>query len=71
MKTKIKNLITVVLLSAASLTMLSGSPVPQPGGNLPTEPTYHCQGWSRTTATAQAFILALTWIYRVSGTDRT
>jgi len=37
MKTKIRNLVTFVLLLAASLTMLFGSP-PQPSGNPQTEP---------------------------------
>ena len=38
MKRKIRNLVTFVLLSAASLTMLFGSPSTQPGGNPQTEP---------------------------------
>jgi Trypsin-like peptidase domain/Fibronectin type III domain len=38
MKTKIRNLIAFVLLSAASLTMLFGSPNTQPSGSAQTEP---------------------------------
>ena len=38
MKTKIRSLIAFVLLSAASLTILFGSPSPQPSGNPQTEP---------------------------------
>ena len=38
MKTKIRNLVTFVLLSAASVTMLFGSPSPQPSSNPQTEP---------------------------------
>src|SRR4029077_16333133 len=38
MKTKIRSLIAFVLLSAASLTILFGSPSPQPSGNHQTEP---------------------------------
>ena len=44
MKMKIRSLITFVLLSAASLTMLSGSPVTQPAGNLQTEPDVSLPG---------------------------
>ena len=38
MKTKIRNLVAFFLLSAASLTMLFGSPSTQPSGNPQTEP---------------------------------
>jgi trypsin-like peptidase/fibronectin type III domain protein len=38
MKTKIRNLLTFVLLSATSLTILFGSPSPQPSGNPQTGP---------------------------------
>ena len=44
MKTKIRNLITFVLLSAASLTMLFGSPSTQPSGNPQTEPVVTVPG---------------------------
>ena len=44
MKTKIRNLVTFVLLSAASLTMLFGSPNTQPGGNPQTEPDVSMPG---------------------------
>ena len=44
MKTKIRNLVTFVLLSAASLTMLFGSPSTQPSGNPQTEPDVSLPG---------------------------
>ena len=44
MKTKIRNLVTFVLLSAASLTMLFGSPTTQPSGNPQTEPDVSLPG---------------------------
>ena len=44
MKTKIRNLATFVLLSAASLTMLFGSPSTQPSGNPQTEPDVSLPG---------------------------
>jgi Trypsin/Fibronectin type III domain len=44
MKTKIRNLVTFVLLSAASLTMLFGSPAAQPSGNRQTEPDISLPG---------------------------
>src|SRR5215208_1843119 len=44
MKTKIRNLATIVLLSAASLTMLFGSPTAQPSGNRQTEPEISLPG---------------------------
>lgn len=44
MKTKIRNLATFVLLSAASLTMLFGSPATQPSGNSQTEPDVSLPG---------------------------
>ena len=44
MKTKIRNLLTFVLLSAASLTMLFGSPSTQPSGNPQTEPNVSLPG---------------------------
>ena len=44
MKTKIRNLFTFVLLSAASLTMLFGSPGTQPSGNPQTEPDVSLPG---------------------------
>ena len=44
MKTKIRNLVTFVLLSAASLTMLFGSPTAQPSGNPQTEPDVSLPG---------------------------
>ena len=44
MKTKIRNLVTFVVLSAASLTMLFGSPSTQPSGNPQTEPDVSLPG---------------------------
>ncbi len=44
MKTKIRSLVTFVLLSAASLTMLFGSPSTQPSGNPQTEPDVSLPG---------------------------
>ena len=44
MKTKIRNLVTFVLLSAASLRMLFGSPTTQPSGNPQTEPDVSLPG---------------------------
>src|SRR5258705_4494856 len=44
MKTKIRNLVTFVLLSAASLTILFGSPNTQPSGNPQTEPDVSVPG---------------------------
>ena len=44
MKTKIRNLVTFVLLSAASMTMLFGSPGIQPSGNPQTEPDVSVPG---------------------------
>src|SRR6476659_8896490 len=44
MKTKIRNFFTFVLLSAASLTMLFGSPAAQPSGNPQTEPDVSLPG---------------------------
>ena len=44
MKTKIRSLVTFVLLSAASLTMLFGSPTTQPNGNPQTEPDVSLPG---------------------------
>jgi len=44
MKTKIRNLVTFVLVSAASLTMLFGSPAAQPSGNPQTEPDVSLPG---------------------------
>ena len=44
MKTKIRNLVTFVLLSAASLTMLFGSPSTQPSGNPQAEPDVSMPG---------------------------
>ena len=44
MKTKIRNLVTFVLLSAASLTILFGSPSTQPSGNPQTEPDVSVPG---------------------------
>ncbi len=44
MKTKIRNLVTFVLLSATSLTMLLGSPSPQPSGNPQVEPDVSVPG---------------------------
>ena len=44
MKTKIRNLVTFVVLSAASLTILFGSPSIQPTGNHPTEPEVSLPG---------------------------
>ena len=44
MKTKIRNLVTFVLLSAASLTILFASPSPQPSGNPQTEPDISMAG---------------------------
>jgi len=50
MKTKIRNLITFVLLSAASLTMLFGSPSTQPSGNPQTEPVVTVPGISSNSS---------------------
>src|SRR6266545_7503646 len=44
MKTKIRNVVTFVLLSATSLTMLLGSPSPQPSGNPQVEPDVSVPG---------------------------
>src|SRR5207342_1056710 len=44
MKTKIRNLVTFVLLSTASLTMLFGSPSTLPSGNPQTEPDVSLPG---------------------------
>ena len=44
MKTKIRNLVVFVLLSAASMTMLFGSPSTQPSGNPQTEPDVSVPG---------------------------
>ena len=44
MKTKIRHLVTFVLLSAASMTMLFGSPSIQPSGNPQTEPDVSVPG---------------------------
>ena len=44
MKIKIRNLVTLVLLSAASLTILSGSPSPQLSGNPQAEPDISMPG---------------------------
>ena len=44
MKTKIRNLVTFVLLSAASMTMLFGSPSTQPSGTPQTEPDVSVPG---------------------------
>jgi len=44
MKTKTRNLLTFVLLSAASLTILFGSPSPQLSGNPQTEPDVSMPG---------------------------
>ena len=50
MKTKIRNLFTFVLLSAASLTMLFGSPGTQPSGNPQTEPDVSLPGMVSNTS---------------------
>ena len=50
MKTKIRNLFTFVLLSAASLTMLFGSPATQPSGNPQTEPDVSLPGMVSNTS---------------------
>jgi Trypsin len=44
MKTKIRNFVTFVLLSASSLTMLFGSPTTQPSGNSQGEPDVSLPG---------------------------
>jgi hypothetical protein len=44
MKTKIRNVVTSIVLSAASLTMLLGSPVPQPSSNPRTDPDVSLPG---------------------------
>ena len=50
MKTKIRNLVTLVLLSAASLTILSGSPSPQRSGNSHAEPDISMPGMVSTSS---------------------
>lgn len=50
MKMKIKNLVTLVLLSAASLTILSGSPSPQLSGNPQAEPGISMPGMVSTSS---------------------
>ena len=50
MKTKIRNFVTLVLLSAASLTMLFGSPTTQPNGNAQTEPDVSLPGMFSTSS---------------------
>ena len=50
MKTKIRNLVTFVLVSAASLTMLFGSPATQPSGNPQTEPDVSLPGMVSNTS---------------------
>jgi hypothetical protein len=50
MKTKIKNLVALVLLSAASLTILSGSPSPQLSGNSQAEPDISMPGMVSTSS---------------------
>jgi Trypsin/Fibronectin type III domain len=50
MKTKIRNLVTFVLLSAASLTILFGSPNTQPSGNPQTEPEVTVPGIVSTSS---------------------
>src|SRR6478752_10254596 len=50
MKTKIRHLVTFVLVSAASLTMLFGSPAAQPSGNLQTEPDVSLPGMVSNTS---------------------
>ena len=50
MKTRIRNLVTFVLLSAASLTILFGSPSPQLSGNPQTEPEVTVPGMVSTSS---------------------
>jgi hypothetical protein len=50
MKTKIRNFVTLVLLSAASLTMLFGSPTTQPSGNAQPEPDVSLPGMFSTSS---------------------
>ena len=50
MKTKIGNLVAFVLLPAASLTILFGSPNTQPGGNPQTEPEVTVPGMVSTSS---------------------
>src|SRR5436190_23799501 len=50
MKTKIRNLVTFVLLSAASLTILFGAPGTQPSGNPQTEPEVSMPGMVSTSS---------------------
>src|SRR5437879_2936318 len=50
MKTKIRSLMAFVLLSAASLTMLLGSPNTQPNGNAQTEPEVTVPGMVSTSS---------------------
>ena len=50
MKTKIRNLVTFVAVSAASLTMLFGSPGTQPSGNPQTEPDQSLPGMISNTS---------------------
>src|SRR5678816_1315468 len=50
MKTKIRNLVTFVLHSAASLTILFGSPSPQLSGNPQTEPEVTVPGIVSTSS---------------------
>ena len=50
MKTKIRNFVTLVLLSAASLTMLFGSPTTQPSSNAQTEPDVSLPGMFSTSS---------------------
>ena len=70
MKTKIRSLVAFVLFSAASLTMLFGSPNTQPSGNPQTEPGRIIAGDSlERPRQRQACVLALTRIYLVHGTD--
>ena len=50
MKTKIRSLIALVLLSAASLTILFGAPNTQPSGTPETEPEVSMPGIGSTSS---------------------